>query len=387
MKNRRNDWFQILTYIGLQLIVIAAAFLAGYYAHRMIILPGGDFPQLTQAYQLMKEHAYDPLPSDGLMENGMIRGMLQVYNDPYTVLIDPPQAELQNDQLSGKFGGIGVRIEKDTLGDYRLFPFPDSPAASSGILEGDLLTGINELLITRETPIDNIEAEIRGPVGSVVEISYLRLSETESQTVKVTRKEIGLPSVTYHLVPERPDVGIVQLNVVADTSPKEITDAMRDLMGRGAQFFILDLRNNPGGLVDAGVRVARLFLTNGDVLQEQYKGQDIQTFSVEAVGEFANAPLVVLVNNNTASAAEIVAGAIQGQQRAELIGSVTYGKDSVQLVFDLKDRTSLHITSARWWIPGLELPRKGQGLQPDILLTPEQASGNEAVLAALEQFK
>jgi carboxyl-terminal processing protease len=128
----------------------------------------------------------------------------------------------------------------------------------------------------------------------------------------------------------------------------------------------MDLRNNAGGLLSAGVDIARMFLQSGVVMKHQYRDQEVETYHVEKPGQFVQLPLVVLVNENTASAAEIIAGALKVHQRATIIGMPTYGKDSIQLVFSLNDGSSLHVTAAHWWIPGLDPPIGEGGLQPDI---------------------
>jgi carboxyl-terminal processing protease len=210
-------------------------------------------------------------------------------------------------------------------------------------------------------------------VGSLVRITIIRKPDLTPVSMQIARQETALPSVTYNLLPANNQVGVIQVNVIADTSPQEVDHAIQALKGNGSKVFILDLRNNGGGLVDAGVNLARLFLKSGDILQEQFRGKPVTTYQVEKPGKYADLPMVVLVNHNTASAAEIVAGALQKQGRALLIGSPTYGKDSVQLVFDLLDKSSLHVTAARWWIPGALFPREGQGLVPDISLSKELA--------------
>jgi carboxyl-terminal processing protease len=383
MNKRRNEILQIILYLLLELILVGAAFTAGYFSHRVIAFPEGDFPVLKQAYQFLRDYSYNDLPSQRKLEYGMIRGMLDVVKDPYTSFFEPPQAELQSDQLAGKYGGIGCRIQTGTDGLVYLFPFPGSPGAEGGIQDGDQLLSVDDLQISESTSADDLQAKIRGPVGSQVKIIIIRSPGRQQITFTISRREVALPSVTFNLLPEANQIGLIQLNVIADTSPKEVDDAIQALMKKGAKKFILDLRNNGGGLVDAGVNVSRMFLKSGDVLQEQYRGKPVTTYKVEQPGKYATLPLVVLVNNNTASAAEIIAGALQGQHRVLLIGSQTYGKDSVQLVFDLLDKSSLHVTAAHWWIPGLNLPKEGKGLLPDIQMSKEIAGSPEIFKKAI----
>jgi carboxyl-terminal processing protease len=175
--------------------------------------------------------------------------------------------------------------------------------------------------------------------------------------------------------------------VIASSTPQEIQDAVTDLQSRGATHFVLDLRGNGGGLLVEGVDIARLFLNEGIVIQQQYKGEEVQTYEVEKSGPLKDIPLTVLVDGNTASAAEIIAGSLQNHARAPLIGTPTFGKDAVQLVFELQDQSSLHITAAKWWIPGLDLPVGEGGLQPDIVVSTEAAESDDPFVdTAIEYF-
>jgi carboxyl-terminal processing protease len=195
----------------------------------------------------------------------------------------------------------------------------------------------------------------------------------------IKRSIITLPSVTWNLDSEESRLGILKISRIAASTPDEIKQAITDLTKRGASHFVLDLRDNRGGLLTAGVDTARLFLDQGKVIQQEYRGQPVETFNVETPGPFINLPLAVLINHDTASAAEILAGALKVNKRADLIGMPTYGKDTIQLVFDLKDKSSLHITSAHWWIPGLEPPIDGHGIQPDIVI-PEEAMNTRKII-------
>jgi carboxyl-terminal processing protease len=158
------------------------------------------------------------------------------------------------------------------------------------------------------------------------------------------------------------------------------------MQSRGASAFVLDLRENFGGLLKAGVDTARLFLHDGVIIQQQYRGKGMETFRVEKPGPLAGIPMVIFVNGHTASAAEIIAGSLKAQGRAKVIGSPTFGKDTVQLIFDLEDGSSLHVTAAHWWVPGLEPPLAGHGLQPDILVEEEPASQETAEKAAVRSL-
>lgn len=363
--------------------VYVLAFLTGYFSYKVINRAEGKYPVLDQAYDIILQNYYGATPEKRQLEYAMIRGLIQILNDPYTSFWEAPQHELQSNTLEGKFGGIGARIERLSENKVYLFPFPDSPAIQAGVMDGDELIQVDELPITPETTMDQIVSALRGTVDETVSISVLR--EGENITFTIVRKEFGIPSVTWNLLPSDPNIGIIHANVVAATTAKEIKKAIIDLQSNGATAFMLDLRNNSGGLVDAGLEIVRLFLSEGVIFEQQYKGKDTETFTVTSKGELTDIPLIILINQNTASAAEMVSGALQKAGRAKLIGIPTYGKDSIQLVFELLDGSSVHVTAARWWIP----PRDqfNHRIQPDILTTAETANGDGIYSMAVDALK
>jgi len=388
MKNEnRIGGKNLVLFVSLQIILMGLMFSAGFLAQRIIYQRQSTYPIFTQAYQLLMDNALKPLPAPKVLEYGMIRGLLEAYKDPFTVFVEPPQNELQTNQLEGKFGGIGVRLDRDPQNFYIVFPLPDSPAAKAGLLDGDRLVQIDNLPVTAETSQDDVQAAIEGKVTSTVQIDITRAPDYAHHHFSIVRQEYPIPSVVWNLVPGTPQTGIVQVSLISDTTPTEIQKAMDDLKKQGASSYILDLRNNGGGLVQAGVNTARLFLKKGIVIQQQYRDKPVEDFDVSKTGLYSDVPLAVLINHGTASAAEIIAGALQGQKRAPLIGFPSYGKDTIQLVFDLDDGSSVHITSAHWWVPGLFTSIEGKGLQPDIQLSEDQANGPEAVQAAVKELQ
>lgn len=366
--------------------LMMASFLGGYLYHTQEFQIQ-TFPLLDEVYGLLTTRGLKDPPPAPALEYGMIRGMLQAYNDPYTNFNEPPVHELQTNELEGKFGGIGVNMQKDEQGNWVLFPFPDGPAQKAGVLDGDRLLAVEELAVTGETGADVIQAAVRGPVGTRLTITVGHAPDFKPQEITVQRQEIAIPSVTWRLDTAQPLAGVIKVNLMASTTSDEILRAVKDLQERGATHFILDLRDNPGGYLEAGIDVARLFLETGIVMQQQYRGRDVESFEVERTGPLAGIPLAVLINHGSASAAEIVAGALQVAGRAPLIGAPTYGKDTIQLVFELSDKSSLHLTAARWWVPGLKTPLAGNGLQPEILVDPPtDAAGIDLVLQAALKY-
>lgn len=382
MNFKQSFFFTILCAVA-----ITTAFLAGYFTHARQS-PVTEWPVLEQAYHILLKHGLN-VPSEGpTLEYGMIRGMIQAYGDPYTSFNEPAQAELSSNMLHGSFGGIGVSLGKDDEGFHVLFPFPDGPAKRAGIKDGDRLVKVNAMEITTETSSEALMAAVRGPVGETVEITVARPPEYQTLIFNIKREEIALPSVTWHLEPSEKRLGIIKVNVIASTTPEEIEKAVNDLQVNGATAFALDLRDNFGGLLDSGVDVAKLFLSKSTIIEQQYRDQPVEQYQTNQAGPLFAIPLVVLVNQNTASAAEIISGALQAQHRAKLIGVPTYGKNTIQLVFQLLDGSSVNITAAHWWVPGLDTPRPGQGIQPDILLTQIENTTSDPFIQAViaEQF-
>lgn len=344
--------------VGLQVMIVLFAMAIGYFGHRFIPSHQGNDELLLQAKQILIENTIQELPSAETLQHGMIRGMLETLQDPYTYFVEPSAHEVETGEINGSFGGIGVRVERDTDLNWRLYPLQDSPAFHVGVKDGDILIGVDDLVITKETNDITLIAAVRGPVGEVVKIIVQRESETFNFTIE--REDVPLPTVQWNLVADFEKIGMIKVSRISETTADEVTTAIEDLLDQGAKSFILDLRNNGGGLVETGVAIANLFLEQGEILHQKFNNDKEEIFKVEEPGAYTNFPLVILVNENTASSAEIVAGAIKKHDRAPIIGSQTFGKTCIQYIFDLEDGSSIHITSGEWWIPGVTFP-----LQPD----------------------
>ena len=376
---------------SLLIILLVAAgflssFLSGYFLNAYFESRTNIFPILDQAFGILVNHEYLDLPESRKLEYGMIRGMLLASGDPHATFQEPVQHELASNNLQGRFGGIGLELTRNQDGHILIFPIMDSPAFRAGISDGDQLLYVDDLMITPDVNLEDVNAAIRGPVGKSVKIIIAREPDFAQHEFNINREEIHLPSVTWHRAPDFPAIGLINVKIIAETTPDEILSAVEKMQGEGATHFILDLRDNGGGLLTAGVETAKLFLKEGIILQQQYRGEDIETFQVIKSGSLLDVPLVVLVNHNTASAAEIIAGALQVHSRALLVGEPTFGKDSIQLIFDLEDKSSLHITAAKWWIPGISPPLGETGLQPDIIILQDETEIDLLMEAAIQSI-
>lgn len=366
-------------------VSLAATFAAGFFTNQIINPPELELPILSQAREIMENHAWFQSPSLQEQEYGMIEGLVASYDDPYASFNKPAQHELYTNTFEGSFGGIGAQISLNEQGQVVLYPYPDSPASDAGIEDGDVITAIDDVEITPDLGIDTTVSLIRGPVGERVDITIFRPSDQNSYQFTIKREEFPIPSVSWRLLEQNQLVGLIQINLIAQTTSEEILQAVEELTEAGAEYFILDLRGNAGGLLDAGIDVARLFLDKGIIIYRQFAGSEPETFDANREGELVDIPIVVLIDHNTASAAEIIAGALQVSGRAFVIGTPSYGKDTIQLVFSLADDSSIHVTAGKWWLPGEERV-EDFFIAPQITISPENYSDSEFFRLAIDHL-
>ena len=347
-------------------LVLGSVFMLGYVAraaHAPVTSDVAAFSVFWEAWNLVNDHFIGDSTNEQARAYGAIQGSLRPLQDPYTVFIEPQERDREEEQLRGSFGGIGAYVERTEDGRIVLTPMADRPAARAGILEGDELIAVDGIPITPDMPFNNVLALVRGEVGGVVRLTIRRAASAEPLTVEVKREEIVTPSVSWELLPD--GIGYVKLSIFGERTSDELQDAIAQLRDQGATRYIVDLRDNGGGLLPAAIDVASQFLSDGVVMYERKSDGQEKPFPVKRRGKALDEPLVVLVNSATASASEIVAGAIQGYDRGLLVGTTTFGKASVQLVFDLSDGSSLHVTNARWLTPSRH-EIEGAGLTPDV---------------------
>jgi len=332
----------------------------------------------------LENHYLSELPERITLERGMIHGMVDRLGDPYTNYVEPAAHEIQTDDLSGEYGGVGAYISRGEDKRIHLVPFDDGPAARAGIQEGDILIAVDHQIIDDNTSLETILAMVRGPAGTSVNlILAARKPGDDVIILDIVREAFPIPSVTCYLLPTDPKIGVIVITLFSDKTPQEVEESFLNLKSRGMETMVLDLRNNPGGLLDSGVNVASFFLSDGMIMIEELRGGAKEVFRAETEGGAADIPLAVLVNEYTASAAEVVAAALQANNRAPLIGTPTFGKGSVQLVFELSDQSSLHVTASRWKTPqGITLDF--HGLQPDVPVTIDDGEHDAIMLTAVD---
>jgi carboxyl-terminal processing protease len=374
----------------LLIFLVSSAFAVGYFVSELRstrdiqVHAEEEFDIFWEAWNRVEGNFIGDLPVEQQRAYGAIRGSLNTLDDPYTVFIEPVVRDREREQLQGSFGGIGAYVSRpEDEGAVLLEPIPGNPAEKAGILSGDTLIAVDGKPITADLTVAQIADLVKGEKGTAVVLTIIHPGETVEVEINVVRDDILIPSVAYRLLQQNENIGYVRLSRFSAESSQEVADALLDLSAQGATSYILDLRQNRGGLLDAAVEVADQFLDEGEILLQQSRDEGERVFKATNDTLIPDAALIVLIDKGTASAAEIVAGALRDRQRAQLVGNEpTFGKGSVQLVFDLSDGSSVHVTSARWLTPnGTQLD--GQGLEPDITVEVTQEAidnGRDEVL-------
>ena len=343
---------------------------------------------LGEVQTLLDQHYLRQQPDATAREYGAIRGVLGTLNDHYTFFIEPPVAQSESDVLAGTYGGIGVQVKRSEPGTLVLYPFPDGPAAAAGIEDGDILISINSVPIDSNSQLDAVDQMLRGEVkdDNGVEITITRQQQAglTDLTVFVPFQVINVPSVVWRILDDNPEIGYIQITLFTSRTPEELQTALGALIQKHIRGLILDLRDNNGGLLKESVTVAGEFLDGGVVVYEKSNDEE-RSLSAEPGGLALDLPLVVLVNHGTASAAELVAGAIRDRDRGILVGQTTFGKGTVQQIYRLSDNSSLHITAAEWFTPAHN-QIDGTGLEPTIPMIPDSNGRDVELGEAVRQL-
>jgi carboxyl-terminal processing protease len=321
------------------------------------------FKPFWQAWDLVHQDYYQQPVDDTLLMQGAIRGMMDSLGDPHSSYLDPDELQQANMPLEGSYEGIGAWV--DTTQDYLtiISPMPGTPAERAGLKAGDEIIAVDGKDMTAIDP-SIVLRSVLGPAGTDVTLTILRKDADEPFDVTLTREKITLQSVAGKMLEN--NIAYIQLSTFGDTTIDDLHAKLKELLANQPIGLILDLRNNGGGYLDTAVAVISEFISSGTALIEEYGDGTQITHSIDPGGLATNIKLVVLVNEGSASASEITAGAIQDYDRGILIGTVTYGKGSVQQWIDLvNNQGAVRITVAHWLTPnGRQI--NGVGLTPDI---------------------
>jgi carboxyl-terminal processing protease len=329
-------------------------------------LPLEDIRVFTEVYAKVKSDYVEDVTDKALLENsikGMINGL-----DPHSAYLDPDEYRTLQEGTSGEFGGLGIEVGVEDGFIKVIAPIDDTPAQKAGVKSGDIIVKIDDTP-TKGMNLNDAVDKMRGRPGSPIRLTIMRQGEEKPIELTIVRDTIKVDSVKSRSVDS--GFGYVRISNFQQHTGEDLVDAIKKLQrdnGNKLKGIVLDLRNNPGGVLNAAVEVCDAFMESGKIVYTQGRVKDSQLdFSAKAGDLLAGAPIVVLVNGGSASASEIVAGALQDSQRAVIMGSQTFGKGSVQTILPMNNGAALKITTARYYTPkGRSI--QAEGITPDIKL-------------------
>jgi len=365
------------------------AIIGGIATALVLLLLLTNFTAVTTFFSVLglvnTQSLYDS-DSAGLI-NGATEGIVASLEDPYSRYLDPQTWEDLESKLEAKFGGIGVYVLQDDEGRHKIVaPIKDTPAFKAGIKNGDIIIGINGES-TMNMSQDEVVHQMRGEPGTQLLLTVYRESDGKEYEFTIIREIINVPSVDAKVLDEIPGTGYIKLNQFHTLSAQEMADSLNTLLGENnIQGLILDLRDNGGGEFQASITIASLFLENGQEVVSVADSYGNETVH-QATGQSVDIPLVVLVNGNSASASEILAGALQDNKRALLVGEQTFGKGLVQTIFQLPYGGALQLTTQKYFTPnGTDINKIG--ITPDYIVeAPEDDTEDVQLQKAIELIK
>lgn len=356
-------------------LVTSVAFLAGFAARAsfapepttVAVEPARSeeeaFRVFWEAWHILERDFYGGLPDTQEMTYSAIRGVIDDLDDKYTAFLDPEMAAIIREDMSGSFEGIGAMVDMNDDGQLEIVrTFGGKPAARAGLKPGDIVLAVGNTTVEKMTIFEAV-ALIRGPAGSVARLTIKRQGIAEPFVVEVVREKIEMPVVESKMLDD--GVAYLKLSEFNAQAASKLKADLQSLLAEEPRGLILDLRDNPGGFLNVSVEIGSQFVSEGSILVERLKDGQHRDYPAQSGGLATDIPLVVLVNGGTASASEIVAGAIQDAGRGILIGEQTLGKGSVQLSHYLSDGSELRVTIARWFTPQGRAIHE-EGLAPDV---------------------
>ncbi len=328
-----------------------------------------DFQTFWDVWRLVKSAYVDQPVSERDLYYGSIAGMVAGLGDPYSVYFTPEDARAFDEQLAGSFFGIGAQLDVKDEQIVVVAPLPGTPAERAGVLTGDIILAIDGVT-TEGMSIDEAVSHIRGEKGTSVTLTLYRVGTDAPEDIPITRDEITIDSVAYTL---RDDgIAVIEVSMFNDDTSTLFAAAAERVIDDGATGILLDLRNNPGGLLDSAIDLAGYWIPAGQTAVIESVGDAQTEYPTNGTAMLANIETVVLVNGGSASASEILAGALQDADEAVIVGQTTFGKGSVQEYHDLPDGGAVKITVAKWLTPlGRSIDNEGIAPDQDVPYTQE----------------
>lgn len=334
-----------------------------------------DFEAFWQTFNLIESEYLDrEQVTTGTLVDGAISGMIDALGDQFSGYMDPETYPLLNDDLSGEVEGIGAVVETDEETDeVRIVSVLEgAPAEAAGLQSGDVFVAVDGEDVTELSQLELV-GKVRGPEGSTVTLTMRRGDELLDFTI--TRARITIPAVEWEMLDD--NLGYIELNEFSVNARSQIDLALEELDVNNLDGLILDFRGNPGGLLTSAIDIASAFIKEGTILVEDFGGGNEQVFNANGSYIGVSVPLVVLVDEDSASASELVAGALQDRDRATIVGEITFGKGTVQTWQSLVNGGGIRLTIARWLTPNGNWIHD-QGITPDILIESPEDSGSDA---------
>lgn len=348
-----------------------------------------DFSLFWQVWDTLDAKYYDKtklVPSQ--MVYGAIEGMVSSLGDPYSMFLPPAQNKIVNEDLRGSFEGIGIEIGYRNARLAVISPLPGSPAEKAGVKAGDYIIHIKDSVKGIDVDSSGITlaeavTDIRGPAGTRVTLTLIRDGNPDPVTLDLSRTKLNVPSVTLKYVGDNSEIADVKIGKFGAETGGEWDKAVSQIQGNSkVRGIIIDLRNDPGGYLQAAIDLASDFVPNGTTVVIQQNGDGTkQEFKSEKLGRLQNYKVVVLINGGSASASEILAGALRDDRHFKLVGEKSFGKGTIQEPIDIPGGSGLHVTTAKWLTPGGTWVHE-KGLEPDVKIADDEKTVDDEQLQA-----
>jgi len=405
-KEQENNQKGFQKTIGIGMVIVIV-FTAGLIVGRSVDVDASIFPRTTSRnldmgmfWRVLDLTRRNYVDSDEIVEEdlvyGSIKGMVDSLGDPATVFLTPEETEEYNAASEGKFfEGIGAELGYDDGQVIVVTPLEGSPAKAAGIRPGDYILKIDDYELTSEDTVYDAVAKIRGEAGTEVVLTVLHQGESEPVEITITRDEITIPSMSLEFIGTNEEIAHFKIGRFTEASYdiwiSEWDKNVQEIVNSGVDKVILDLRGNPGGFFDAAIYAGDDFLGEGFVISKQKDANgNIKDYSSTRGGDLLGTELIILIDSGSASASEILAGALKQAGRGILIGEETFGKGTAQRVYDLEDGSSLHLTILKWLLPDGSNIERENAITPDIeieLTNDDFIEGNDPQLnKAIEEL-
>lgn len=358
---------RVLTTICIIFTLVVGAFMVANFRNVM---------RMFEVGLLVKTQSLKPVDTNQLLE-GAVRGMVDSLEDPYSNFMSNKEFLEMQRYIQGSIGGIGIYVGIKDKSIVVQAPIEGTPAAKAGIKSEDIIVKINDTFAT-DLKYDEAVGMMRGDPGTKVKISIMRAGVSNLLEFELTREVIDLPTVSSEVRKDNKDIGYLQLRMFASNSDEALAQELKKLQDQGIKGLVLDLRDNPGGDLESAVNIAKNFVPKGPVVFTVDRGGATQTYQSGADPSF-KLPMVVLINGGSASASEVLAGALKDTKVATLIGEKSFGKGIVQAIFPLGGGDGLKLTTSKYLTPN-KIDIHEKGIEPDVAIAPGEKQGEDLQL-------